>query len=269
MEPTKYPTAYPDVNIILNKLLKSARSILKEHFIGMYLYGSLASGDFNPETSDIDFVVVTKDELSDEMISKLKDMHINLKASGWKWAKKLEGSYIPQNALRHYDPTNAQHPSIGVDWEFGIGLHGNDWIIQRHILREQGVIVAGPTPANLIDPIQPEEIRWAVLKTLQEWWAPMLDKNLSFLQNNEYQAYAILTMCRSLYTLEHGTIASKPISACWAQKAIDSKWNDLIEWALRWNHSVQPDKKNETIEFIQYTLEHGKNYISNEILEKQ
>lgn len=148
MASLKRPTAYPDVNRVLNELLRDARSILKEYFIGMYLYGSLASGNFNPETSDIDFVIVTKNKLSNELISKLRDMHANLKTSGLKWAKKLEGSYIPQDTLRYYDPANAQHSSIGVDWDFGIGFHESDWIIQRHILREQGVIIAGPTPAD-------------------------------------------------------------------------------------------------------------------------
>jgi predicted nucleotidyltransferase len=267
MESLKQPTAYPDVNLLLNELLKDVRSILKRRFIGMYLYGSLASGDFSPETSDIDFVIVTKDELSSEIVSKLKDMHANLKASSSKWAKKLEGSYIPQDALRRYDPANARHPSIGVDWDFGIGFHGSDWIIQRYILREQGVVVAGPIPATLIDPIQPQDIKRAVLEVLHDWWAPMLENNPDFLQNNEYQAYAILTMCRSLYTLNHGTIASKPISACWAQETVDSKWICLIEWALKWNHLMQSNKKNETIEFIQYTLEHSRNYVGNETLE--
>ncbi len=53
------PTPYPDVNAVLRLLLEGAQPILGDHFIGLYLYGSLASGDFNPQTSDIDFVVVT------------------------------------------------------------------------------------------------------------------------------------------------------------------------------------------------------------------
>ncbi len=47
------PTPYADVNAVLNELLTAVNSVLSEHFVGLYLYGSLASGDFNPETSDI------------------------------------------------------------------------------------------------------------------------------------------------------------------------------------------------------------------------
>ena len=58
------PTPYPDVNEVLNLLLTNVKGILRDQFVGMYLYGSLSSGDFNPETSDIDFLVVTTDFLS-------------------------------------------------------------------------------------------------------------------------------------------------------------------------------------------------------------
>jgi len=37
------------------------------------------------------------------------------------------------------------------------------------------------------------------------------------LHTGEYRAYAILTRCRMLYTLEHGAIVSKPTAARWAQ----------------------------------------------------
>ena len=70
-----YPTPYPDVNKILNLLLTSVQEILGNQLVGMYLYGSLSSGDFNPETSDIDFLVVTTSTLSDKAIAELRSMH--------------------------------------------------------------------------------------------------------------------------------------------------------------------------------------------------
>ncbi len=109
-----HPTPYPDVNAVLHVLLSGVQTILGNHFIGMYVYGSLASGDFNRQRSDIDFLVVTADELPDEMLPALEAMHARITASGLKWATKLEGSYIPQHALRRYDPAHARHPSIRV-----------------------------------------------------------------------------------------------------------------------------------------------------------
>jgi predicted nucleotidyltransferase len=89
------PTSYPDVNAVLDALLSSAQIILGDYFVGLYLYGSLSSGDFDPLRSDIDFVVVTTDQLPEELISALEEMHARLWASGLKWVAKLEGTYIP------------------------------------------------------------------------------------------------------------------------------------------------------------------------------
>ena len=52
---------------------------------------------------------------------------------------------------------------------------GSDWIIQRHILREQCVALAGPDFRAHIDPVTPADLRAAVRETLRDWWAPMLD----------------------------------------------------------------------------------------------
>ena len=61
---TPHPTLYPEVNTLLGVLLHGVQTALGNHFIGMYLYGSLTSGDFD-SASDIDVVVVTSDNISE------------------------------------------------------------------------------------------------------------------------------------------------------------------------------------------------------------
>jgi hypothetical protein len=247
------PTPYPEVNAVLDRLLSDVQTILGARFGGLYLYGSLASGDFDRQRSDIDFVVVTTDALPDEMLPALEAMHARIAASGLKWAAKLEGSYIPQRALRRYAPDGAPCPQIN-EGRFYVGRHGSDWIIQRHILREHGVVLAGPSPQTLIDPVTPDDLRRAALGSLRAWWAPMLD-DPACLQRSDYQAYAILTMCRALYTLQRGTVVSKPVAARWAQETLGERWAGLIERALAWHHDAPMDSLNATLDFIRYTLE--------------
>ena len=251
-----HPTPYPDVNAVLHVLLSGVQTILGDHFIGMYVYGSLASGDFNPQRSDIDFLVVTADELPDEMLAALGAMHARITASGLKWATRIEGDYIPQSALQRYDPTHAQYPHLGMDGHFDVEQHGSDGVIQRYLIREQGIALAGPAPRNLIDPVQPSDLRQAALGILLEWWAPML-RDPTRLHSSEYQAYAILTMCRALYTLQHGAVVSKSVAARWAQEALGEQWATLIQRALAWRHDVHLDSLDETLDFIRYTLERG------------
>jgi len=249
-----HPTPYPQVNAVLYILLSDVQTIIGNHFVGMYLYGSLATGDFDSQRSDIDFVVVTTDDLPSDMIQDLEAMHDRITASGLKWATKLEGSYIPQDALRRHDPTDALCPCVN-EGHFYMARHGSDWVIQRHILREQGVVVTGPALQTLIDPVQPNDLRRAVLGFLHEWWSPMLHDPDPRLHSGEYQAYAVLTMCRALYTLQHGTVVSKSLAARWAQEALGERWSALIEWALARRHDAPPEYMKEILDFIQYTLE--------------
>jgi hypothetical protein len=133
------PTPYPGVNAVMGVLLEGVQEVLRPRLLGLYLSGSLASGDFCPPRSDVDFVVVTDAVLPDEMLPALKSMHARLTASGLKWADKLEGVYIPRRALRRYDPALAWHPALRVDGSFDVDGFGSDWIIQLYTLREQGI----------------------------------------------------------------------------------------------------------------------------------
>ncbi len=253
--PSTGPTPYPEVNAVLHLLLEEVRAILGENLIGMYLFGSLSNGDFDPGSSDVDFVVATEAELSDETLAALAAMHARIAASGLTWATKLEGSYIPRAALRRYDPANARHPSIGVDWAFGVGQHRSNWIFERHIMRERGVVVWGPPPRPLIDPVTPDELRAATLDNLRGYWARQLDSP-EWLRRRDYQAFAILTMCRSLYTFERGEVVSKPVAAAWAREALEPPWPALIERALAWRYDARPDdvSMGETLGFVRYTI---------------
>jgi predicted nucleotidyltransferase len=245
--------AHPDVNTVLQALLEGAQSALGNHLVGLYLYGSLASGDFNPHSSDIDFVVVTDAHLPDGLIHDLEALHVRLWSSGLKWAAKLEGAYVPLRTLRRHDPDAAPCPTIN-EGRFYLDRLGTDWIIQRYILREYGAALCGPSLKHSIDPVTPDDLRYAVTGVLREWWRPMLD-DPRFLRNREYEAFAALTMCRALYALEYGDIVSKPTAARWARQTLNKRWAGLIDRAAAWPQEPQPDNLNETLELIRYTID--------------
>jgi len=250
--PAKQYTSHNDINAILDILLRDVKEILDGQFIGMYLYGSLASGNFDPKSSDIDFVVVTKDTLPNETISKLETMHKQIWSSGLNWSAKLEGAYVPKDLIRSHDPNGHPCPTVN-EGQFYVGYLGSDWIIQRHVIREYGVVLEGPDPKSLIDPISPDEIRQSVLGVLEEWWFPMLNHpNWLSERGSEYHAYAVLTMCRSLHTLKHGTIVSKPVAAKWAQMEF-GEWSSLILKALIAQHGKHEPFLNEVLDLIRFT----------------
>ncbi len=246
-------TPYDDVNQVLTILHENVKAILKEQFVGMYLYGSLSSGDFNPESSDIDFLVVTTDHLSEKTISELEAMHKLTWATSLKRAGKLEGAYIPKELIRKHDPNSAACPTIN-EGRFYLDAPGSDWVIQRHVVRECGVVLEGPDPKTLIDFVSPDDIRFCILGVLNEWWFPMLN-DASWLRDkgDGDRAFAVITMCRVLHSLEHGSITSKPKAAQWARTKVDSQWKQLIDKAVAVsNHEEENIFLDETLDFIQH-----------------
>lgn len=253
------PTPYPDVNTVLNLLAKNVQSVLGNYCIGLYLHGSLALGDFDPERSDIDFTVVTTRELPVKLIADLEAMHGRISDSGPAQAKKLDGSYISKKALWRYNPDDAPRPHID-EGKFHVSPDGIGYVIIRHILREHGVAVAGPPVSPMIAPVSPDELRQAIVEKLFSRWAPMLD-NPGFPNSGPgYQPYAAITMCRALYTLKCGTIVTKSTAGRWALMTLDKEWASLIEAALAWHDGDPTGDMPRTKELMKYTLEQAKLY---------
>ena len=242
-------TRYAEVDATLSDLLARIQAILGSRFFGMYLYGSLAAGDFDPDRSDIDFVVVTNGEIPDSTTAKLREMHEALFVAGSHWAKKLEGTYIPIESLRVFRRDDPPRLTINEGHVY-LDRHWSDWVIQRAILREHHATIAGPPLRPYIDPVSPDALRTAVREILTEWWAPMID-DPQRLEAPGYQPFAVVSMCRALHTLEHGTILSKPQAARWALETLDAHWSPLIENAL----AFRLGSIVETIEFIRYTVQ--------------
>src|SRR5687768_14137318 len=71
-------TAYPDVNLLLERLLAEMRSCLGDKLVGLYLYGSLVWGDFDTTVSDVDLLAAIRDDLTAEEFLDLQQMHLSM-----------------------------------------------------------------------------------------------------------------------------------------------------------------------------------------------
>ena len=251
-------TPYPYINEVLGMFLENLRTVLGEYFVGLYLHGSLAGGGFDPGHSDIDFLVVTSCELPKTMIPKLKAMHEHIWQNGPEWSKKLEGTYIPKKSLYKYNASDPPRPHVNAE-KFMFFSNEPYWVIERHILRERGVVVAGPALLPMIAPVSPQELRSAIINGIIEGWTPRVNDG-EWLTNPGYQPYIVLTCCRILYTLKYGTLKSKNTCARWAEKALGQKWRGLINQALVWSYGMPNGDITQTLEMMKYTLARVKKY---------
>ncbi len=245
-------TPYPYVNELVQVVLEGARGVLGKGFVGMYLDGSLANGGFD-QGSDIDFVVVTEEDVAGELFLALREMHERISALESPWAIQLEGSYISRQGIRRYDPAHVLFPNLerGQGERLKMAEHDPIWAVHRWVLRERGITVTGPDPRLQIDPVSAEELRAGSRHTLNTW-ATRLVEHPEQMSSKGYQSYVVLTLCRILYTLELGQVASKQIAAGRAQERLGQRFEGLIERALR--ERLQSDGKPDA-ETLQKTVE--------------
>src|ERR671930_536785 len=231
---TGEPTAYPELNAVLQELVESVQEILGESFCGAYLQGSFALGDADRE-SDVDFLVVTHDEVTDAQAAELQAMHQKIYALETPWAQHLEGSYPPRAALRRVDPSRS--PWLYLDngaTELVRDNHCNTAVV-RWTLREHGVVLAGPDPKSLVDPVSADELRREMLTAAREWAEWAREPHPRFgpgAMSRRQQSLLVLSFCRVLHTLAVGRVTSKPEAGRWALRALDPDWADVIRRAL-------------------------------------
>jgi hypothetical protein len=257
-------TPFDDLNQLLRKLVVGAKEVLGDSFCGAYLQGSFAVGDADVH-SDVDFIVVTKDEMTPGQQAELQALHQALYALPTPWAQHLDGSYIPQEVVRRPDPV--RRPLLYLDngaTEFALDDHDNTAVV-RWSLREHGVTLAGPDPRELVDPVTPNELRADVRWALDNWaaWFRSIESI-----SRRALAVAVLSHCRILHTLASGEVASKRVAGEWALHALDPEWAPLIRWALEdrpdpWrkvHEPADPALLRRTRQFIDYAARWAANH---------
>jgi Domain of unknown function (DUF4111) len=255
-----WPTRWPEVNRAVARLRDGAVEALGDRLVGLYLHGSLALGDFYPPASDIDFHAATAAALDAPAVERLGAMHAAFKAEGG-WPARLEGVYLPVAALRRREPSGDPAPTVGVDWDLRPGRPGPTWVLDRWVTREHGVIVTGPDPRDLIDPITSADLRAAVLAALLDWARQLAEgADTAWLRPRNYQAFAVLTMCRALHVLERGAVVPKPEAAAWAMRHLPPPWPAQVERAMAWRADEQVDDRHlpETLRLVADTAERAR-----------
>ena len=245
---------------LLELLLAALRHTLKDNLVGVYLRGSLATGDFIPETSDLDVLAVTERPINDAEFAALSAVHAQLAAPANPWGKRLEMAYIDRAALRRFTP-GLRHPTLGQGETLAWAGHGSNWILERWTAREHGVTLLGPDPQSLIAPVSRDELRAAVRARLPDWddWANQPD-DPAWLLLRRHKAYVVETMCRALYTLACGELSSKQRAGEWAMATLPEPSRSLVERSRTWrtDDTVDPTIVPEVRGFVHWAAAQGK-----------
>lgn len=252
------------------------------NFVGMYLIGSLAVGDFDA-ASDVDFMVVTNEELSSDDLVAVGAAHSDYLARDDRWPTHLEYSFFPMAKLQAlsspFGETSRSPLADRLLWYFN-GSHPersdhDNTLVNRWTLREKGVRVLGPEPASFAPEVTPDELRTEITNSIRGWDREMVltrgwDREEGELSssphyNRFHQAFFVLNYCRTLQGLHEGRITSKREGVEWAKVHVDPSWNSLIDFCWRErsdpdidvSQRADPEMFRKVIEFSEYATRLG------------
>jgi hypothetical protein len=248
------PTPFPELNELLAELVASARSVLGADFVGAYVTGSFAFGAGDMQ-SDCDFLIVTGEQVTPGRERALRAFHDEIPTRSAHWARNLEGSYAPRVELQTL-------ATLGREWLYiNRGHREMEWSTHcnreehRWTLRERGIVLAGPAPSTFVAAMPPSALRARMPEYIDDFLPDLL--SWTTFDIAWAQHYAVTSLCRMLYTLQTGEIASKPAALEWGSATLDPEWRELIQQVVHdrpvpWNDPPRPGGVERTLAFVEY-----------------
>ena len=208
-------------------LAAEIQGLLGDDLVGLYLYGSLVSGGFDPGVSDIDLVAVTSREveaLDLAGLGRMQDAFVRLYP---EWSDRLEIVYIGRATLGSFRTSPGSLAVIGPGEPFHV-RHERvaEWLQNWYLVRETGVRLYGADAAAIVPPMA-----WAEFAAATVRYADEVRNRSRVGARGGVLAYTILTMCRALRTVRTQTHGSKQEAATWTCERMP-EWTPLIDAAL-------------------------------------
>jgi hypothetical protein len=236
------------VSALLQDLTAALPTVLGMNLVGIYLYGSLTQCAFDAETSDVDCVAVTEHELTDLEFTQL-DSWLARAATENAWVARLQLSLLIRDEILMN--TTKGNCLFQLGRLTRVGSDGNP-IIWMNVL-ETGIVLYGPPASSFVPRITAETLFAALLREVGYLREAIIEKPTSEWRDvPKYRAYAVLTLCRILYSHRHGAVVSKPQAAEWALNALPDQWHNVINQALEAKSSRRGVELTDVARFIEF-----------------
>ena len=241
-----------DVRSILADLRDAIDRTFGKRLMALYLTESLTYGGFDSGSSDIDYLAVLTEPITDRDRSQLIAAHADIFDRHPVWRERIEGSFITRAMLDSVLPPECGRPYVngGRFWDPD-PPYGNEWLINLYAIERAGIPLIGPRVPELIPPVRIEDVRAANRRDLFEERLPTID-DPSALPDGHHEAYVTLTLCRTLHRELNDEVVSKRVAARWVIDRYGERWRPLIEAALAWQHGDEPGLRSEVIAFARF-----------------
>jgi predicted nucleotidyltransferase len=245
-----------DLSELFQVMVTELPAILRGNLVGIYLWGSLTYDAFDERCSDVDLVAVTASDLDDREFSEL-DEWFKKKGKENPWVKRIDmrfvidGEFLDKTSrccgFYHYAGKLVRH-----------GSDGNP-IIWMNVAR-CGVTLWGKNAKLIVPHVSEQCLNDALLLELN-----YLTENLHANAGDRsgkafiYNAYAVLTACRILYSAYHRKLVSKDQAYDWAMRRVSPVWRSVIRAArenrLKNSGSTTSELEHDALRFVRFVAD--------------
>ncbi|HEM4413591.1 DUF4111 domain-containing protein [Streptococcus suis] len=220
-----------DIQELLNEICIIFQNELGENLLGIYLHGSLATGSFIWENSDVDFLVVVEHSLTQiEKIRIIQSLYTLLPQTP---PKGLEMSIVLKSCLKpcdypvpyelHFSNMHIQAIHDNIE-KYCDNMQGRDEDLTAHIMViwHRGINLCGPDIQQLFEEPRREDYLDSIWFDIQDYENKVLERPVD----------AVLNLCRTLAYLDENTILSKRESGEWVLTVCHPMYQSLLEDTL-------------------------------------
>ena len=261
-----------NINQIMIQINNWIKEILQDNYVGVYFHGSLRLGHFNPDKSDLDFIIVVKNKLSAETKAQIWDKLLENEKIFPK--KGFEFSVVLEEYCKNITHPTPYELHGSIDWidryQTNQSLVINDDYKVDPDLASHFNVINVPhknmdfgSPSNKVFAKVPKE--YIVASNYQD----TLDCVDEIIGN---PVYCVLNLCRFYALIKDNLTLSKYDGGKWALQNMNSNYNNIIENAMNeylYNIKANYDA-NQLKSFAQEAIMHINNepFIKETIIPK-
>jgi predicted nucleotidyltransferase len=226
-----WATSPKTVKAEVQTLQTELQRLLGDNLLGLYLYGSLAQGGFQPARSDLDVLAVTtqKIDLSIkrsilELLLRISrtpnpiDIYFLVKSDLFPFQQPLPFDLHYNERLRDTYQDALRNNSLQND----LNQHDPNLAIDLTILHKFGIPLAGKPISETLPSVPEPTFRATLIAATRTASKERLQDLISF----------VLNACRTLAYLREGTLLSKDAAGSWGETHLPEKYYPLLHQSL-------------------------------------
>ena len=225
---------------IIDGFVSESERIIADNLVGIYLHGSAVMGCYNPEKSDLDFIVVVKETMTDDVKQTFMDMVVALNAQ--TPGKGIEMSIVKKEVcdpLIYPTPFELHFSQMHINWysdnpdDYIQKMKGTDKDLAAHftVIKARGKCLLG-LPINEVFGEVPEQYY------MDSLWSDIEGAEDEITDNT---MYLTLNLARVYAWTEEKKVLSKQEGGEWGLKNLPDKYHSLLQEALKEYKGIKPE----------------------------